>query len=152
MASSNIERFDQLVGEVFASLYDSFPVSKKLHAADFARAIEGSSDTDDEMRDRVLEIDDFFEASISWLRQSGYIYFDGQESCPTAFYGCVLTAKTLAVLKKEPSSLAAGTSLGSALKKATRDGVSATIKTLTSEALERGARLAYASVVSWAGP
>lgn len=150
MASSNIERFDQLVGEVFASLYDSFPVSKKLHAADFARAIEGSSDTDDEMRDRILETDDFFEASISWLRQSGYIYFDSQESCPTAFYGCVLTAKTLAVLKREPSNLA-GTSIGSALKKATRDGVSATTKTLTSEALERGVRLAYASVVSWAG-
>lgn len=149
MGASNIERFDQLVGEIFASLYDSFPVAKKLEAEKFVRPILGSKTPESIDLNRTVELEVFFDSSMTWLRQSGYIYFEGEQSNPKAFYQCVLTAKTLAVLKAEPKNLT-GTSLGSELKKATKDGVSVAIKSLTSEALEVGARFAYTSVMSWA--
>jgi hypothetical protein len=128
--TSNIERFDQLAGLVFAKLYEHFPIPVSLDIMEFHDVLRSTGDEGE-----VEPV--FFSASVRWLVESGYISNRAEWAAPNHFKHCTLTAKALEVLKGTPSILT-GESIGDELQSAVRSGAFETIKVLTNEALSRG--------------
>ncbi|HGX8811798.1 TPA: hypothetical protein ACJINV_005080, partial [Escherichia coli] len=86
MAPKNIERFNEIVGEIFGRLYESFPVKIDIKAVDIVRQNELT----------------FFLDTVDWLKNSGYLI--GARSSG-GIHNAVLTAKGLEVLNATPGSL-----------------------------------------------
>ena len=78
MATSNIDRFDQLAGKVLAGLYESFPMTLSLTTEQFSSVIAIDSIETPEGEQQIFESEEFFCASITWLSKSGYITFGQQ--------------------------------------------------------------------------
>lgn len=136
MSTSNIERFDQLTGRIFADLYEVFPMPRTLSDRSYSSIIE----QDEQAADGKQSSDpgQFFTATIIWLVTSGYITtFQASLNGRYTYDGCVLTAKGLEVLKSTPSSLG-GKSFGQSLQEAAKQGSIETIKKITGEALSVG--------------
>jgi hypothetical protein len=149
LTTSNIDRFDQLAGKVFALLYESFPMTVSLTAEPFTAIIAVEPAETIEGHQQVFDTDEFFAASITWLAQSGYMAFTAQGIMPATFHQCTLTAKGLEVLKAIPDSLT-GRSIGSQLQDAAKAGLLESVKSLTGKALGIGATMGYAAVTTWA--
>lgn len=137
MAVSNIEKFDDMVGKVFAELYLSFPLPHALQAEDFMESTTRRHD----VYEMDLPSDDaeFFIATAEWLIQSGFIY--GEPRYYTHVEKAVLTAKGLEVLHAIPNSLDTGPSLGARMADAAKTGGKETLRALVTEALSVGAKL-----------
>ncbi|EIU0511074.1 TPA: hypothetical protein ACJINS_004821 [Escherichia coli] len=86
MAPKNIERFNEIVGEIFGRLYESFPVKIDIKAVDIVRQNELT----------------FFLDTVDWLKNSSYLI--GARSSG-GIHNAVLTAKGLEVLNATPGSL-----------------------------------------------
>ncbi|MEE3507749.1 MULTISPECIES: hypothetical protein [unclassified Pseudomonas] len=147
MATSNIDRFDQLAGKVLAGLYESFPMTLSLTTEQFSSVIAIDSIETPEGEQQIFESEEFFCASITWLSKSGYITFGQQGSHPCKFYECTLTAKGLEVLKAVPDSLS-GKSIGSQLQEAAKAGLMGTVKSLTGKAFGIGVTMGYSAVLA----
>ncbi|OHW40176.1 hypothetical protein [Pseudomonas sp. 06C 126] len=136
MTASNIERFDELTGQIFGKLYTSFPIPTHLQSRHFiADSILSKPSPQDPERVQAVKM---FYATARWLATSGYISFsetrDGIEEA-------VLTAKGLEVLKATPSSLESGPSIGERLAATGKEGGKEIFNGLVGEALGLGARL-----------
>jgi hypothetical protein len=136
MTATNIERFDELTGQVFGKLYTSFPIPIHLQSRHFiADSIWSNQSQQDPERVQAVRM---FYATVRWLASSGYLTFnetrDGIEDA-------VLTAKGLEVLKATPSSLESGPSIGERLAATGKEGGKEILGGLVSEALGLGARL-----------
>lgn len=149
MSDSNIERFDEITGKVFAHLYQSFPIPTSMGAEFVGVKISsvtciphtgvpygGIYDLSAEERKTF----DFFIHSVNWLAKAGYI--DVSSSGSTTFYDVTLTAKGLEVLKATPSSLDNTPSIGQQLITAAKGGFVDQLQSLTASALKRGVALA----------
>lgn len=149
MSDSNIERFDEITGKIFAHLYQSFPVPTRLGTQLVGVSVSsmvtiphsgpaygGIHDLDEAERKTV----DFFVHSAKWLAKAGYIdiLLIGQ----TEFLDVTLTAKGLEVLKATPKSLENSESLGQQLVTAAKGGFADQLRDLTSSVLKRGVALA----------
>lgn len=147
MSKGNIERFDTHTGQIFAYLYDHFPVPVTLDVRKFVEnATRWSEHLDMEV---PTERADFFTATVRWLGDAGYIRskkiiggFLIEES--------VLTAKALEVLKATPDSLT-GASIGEKMQEAASEGMLEALKGLANQALSRGVGMATTAAVSMAG-
>lgn len=153
MSAHNIEKFNEITGQVLAYLYVSFPVPVDLSPASIGidaapdgeyaptsgLVAGGKPKTEDEL---------FFGHSVAWLIATGYLSADRLLS-GVFFCQAVLTAKGLEVLKATPASLSSS-SFGEQLQTAAKDGMLDTIKSLTNEALSRGVGLATSAAVAWA--
>jgi hypothetical protein len=135
MTTSNIDRFDEYTGRIFAHLYASFPMRVRL--SDFDVMPEAWNEGEFVVDAYVTE-SAFVEATILWLRDAGYI--SGQV-ISLGLLDAVLTAKGLEVLKATPSSLVGGPSLGDRITDALQEEAKETMRSLVSEALGIGARL-----------
>jgi hypothetical protein len=149
MATSNVDRFDQLTGKIFAALYESFPIPVDLEYREFVDVILVDPDDTPEGKKQILEGKEFFHASFRWLESSGYLTIGTQGIGSPKINGCVLTAKALEALKAIPDNLS-GESIGSRLQTAAKDGMVETIKSLTGKALGIGATMGYSAAVAWA--
>ena len=137
---NNIEMFDEYVAKVFDCLYRSFPVPVIL------KCTELCGDTQLDEFGRVMGHDGEpskpFEIcfnTIQWLQESGYVRTERKDHY--FYYGCVLTAKGLEVLKSTPDSIQVKTSLGESLAGAMRKGSIDTAIQLSNEAIKIGAGL-----------
>lgn len=135
---NNIEMFDEYVAKVFDQLYRSFPIPVVLKCAD----ISGNTELDE--FGRVMGNDGEpskpFEIcfnTVRWLQESGYIRTEREDNY--AYYGCVLTARGLEVLKSTPDSIKVKTSLGESLAGAMRKGSLDVAIQLSNEAIKIGA-------------
>jgi hypothetical protein len=137
MAVSNIEKFDDMVGKMFAQLYLSFPVPHALPAEDFMEAATRPHDTYE--IDLPTDDAEFFIATAQWLVKSGFIY--GTPRHYTHIEDAVLTAKGLEVLHATPNSLDTGPSLGALMADAAKAGGKETLRSLVTEALSLGVKL-----------
>ncbi|TFF13723.1 hypothetical protein EXW72_08340 [Pseudomonas sp. BCA14] len=137
MSASNIERFDQLAGRIFADLYEAFPLPKTL--SDISHGEKGL--------DPVFNAEFFFVATVRWLASSGYVTH-GKQDNRFVFEDCVLTAKGLEVLKATPDSLTES-SIGSQLQDAAKSGLVDSVKTLVGKALAIGAAKGYTAAAAW---
>ncbi|MGQ0710890.1 MAG: hypothetical protein ACT4NV_14225 [Rhodoferax sp.] len=131
MASSNIERFDEIAAQTLARLYESFPVPTVLAVGQYGVEI-GDHNWDDPEAIRAAE---FVIASIQWLGDAGFIRFSDVRH-PIVVLDAVLTARGLEALKAMPDSLT-GHTLGERLV----DGVKVGTKEMAMEALRQA--LAY---------
>ncbi|NMY81034.1 hypothetical protein HBO01_20325 [Pseudomonas rhodesiae] len=137
MAVSNIEKFDEITGKIFAELYQSFPLPKMLMAG---AIVENAMQYDERYGTEVPTEDaEFFIATADWLMQAGYL------TCKPYPYlrvdDAILTAKGLEVLKAIPKSIASTTSIGEQLATTAKEGGKEVARGLVSEALGLGARI-----------
>lgn len=138
MALSNIEKFDELVGEMFAVLYAAFPLPKALLAKYFVP--DGNVYTPGGINYGELTCDaEFFMATGRWLINAGYI--EAQESGGCAFVDALLTAKGLETLKAVPGSLQGKAPLGEQLVDAAKTEGREALRSLVSQALGIGLQL-----------
>jgi hypothetical protein len=139
MTTSNIKRFDELTGQIFGVLYESFPVPHHLLLKDLMP--EGYSFDEFFGQDIPNEHGDFLFACVDWLAESGYLRFK-EKVHATGYTGGVLTAKGLEVLKATPDSLSTESSLGDQLVDATKTGAKGVIGNLAGQALSIGVKFA----------
>jgi hypothetical protein len=137
MAVSNIEKFDDITGKIFAELYQSFPLPQTLMAE---AIVETALYFDEEHQmDVPTEDAEFFIATANWLMQAGYL------TCEPYPYmridNAVLTAKGLEVLKAVPDSVNSKTSIGEELTNTAKEGGKEVARGLVSQALGLGARI-----------
>lgn len=131
--ASNIELFDRLVGNIFADLYESFPIPRKLSEQDYSMHYGDDG------------FEEFFKATLRWLSSAGFIDLNTGYN-HLGPYSATLTNKALEALKIVPDSLASQESLGERLTKATRDGFFDQARSLTGQVLGFGARLGYSAI------
>lgn len=153
MSAHNIEKFNEITGQVLAYLYVSFPVPVDLSPASIGidEAPEGKYEPTSGLvagGKPKTEEELFFGHSVAWLIATGYLSADRLLS-GVFFRQAILTAKGLEVLKATPASLSSS-SFGEQLQTAAKDGMLDTIKSLTNEALSRGVGLATSAAVAWA--
>lgn len=138
MAVSNIERFDELTGQVLAALYAEFPMPMRLMPDKF---VAEWWVRDENICGPVASRDtQVFVATVTWLADAGYLRY--QELDPTqlhGFGGVVLSAKGLELLKAIPDSLGGsfGERLGEAVATEGREG----LRALVSQVLGAGISL-----------
>lgn len=131
MTSSNIQRFDEVTGQLLSALYESFPLPRSLLIEDFP--VEGnSSDKDTNGR--------FFLACVDWLSNADYLRTNGRDP-RRGYTDVVLTAKGLEVLKAVPERLQTSLSLGETLVSVSKEGTKEVLRGVVSEVLSLGARL-----------
>lgn len=138
---SNIEWFDELSGEILATLYESFPVPKHLLSKDF---VENPEEYNEIVQADVASKEArFFIATVEWLREAGYLRADPQNGHYNIARDCVLSAKGLEVLKVKPSSLDVTESFGDRLIAATRQSGTDALRKAASDVLSLGARFVF---------
>ncbi|NAW99991.1 MULTISPECIES: hypothetical protein [unclassified Vibrio] len=135
---NNIEMFDEYAAKIFDQLYRSFPVPIVL------KCTEVCGDTELDEFGRVLGIDgepskpfEICFGTVQWLQESGYLRTERSDNY--CFYRCVLSAKSLEVLKSTPESIKVKTSLGESLAGAMRKGSMDVAIQLSNEAIKIGA-------------
>ncbi len=137
MAVSNIEKFDDITGKIFAELYQSFPLPQLLLPSSF---VENAMQFDERYGTEVPTDDaEFFIATAEWLMHAGYI------TCKPCRYiridDAVLTAKGLEVLKAIPKSVTSTSSIGEQLAASAKEGGKEVTRGLVSEAFGLGVRI-----------
>lgn len=138
MTTSNIQKFDELTGQIFGALYENFPVARDLLIEDFLD--DGFSYDTDAGGNFPNQNGKFFFACVEWLAEAGYLRFEDKLHS-SGFNGVVLTAKGLEALKAIPSSLSAGASLGDQLVEATQNGTKSILGRLSGEVISVGTRI-----------
>ncbi|EHD22630.1 MULTISPECIES: hypothetical protein [Brenneria] len=139
MTNSNIEKFNELVGIIFAKLYESFPLKRDLFTDDILGKEFLASNSQEIGTSAEDEI--FFLDSIDWLLMSGYIV--GARSSGGC-HNVVLTAKGLEVLKAVPQSL--NSPLGERIVAAVNAEGRKALSSLVSQALGLGLQYAIRSI------
>lgn len=137
MTTSNIERFDDITGQVFATLYENFPVpcsigAVKMLAGGERACRDASGFTGAELSEEAV----FIMATIQWLVDSGYVRCESRADI--CFYDSVLTAKGLEVLKAVPGQLAGDKPLGEKLVSAVKTESATALRGLVQQALALG--------------
>lgn len=138
MVASNVERFDELTGQILARLYAEFPLPTRLApdkfvdkawvVDNFTGALAASDETE------------FFTATVVWLAEAGYLRYQGLEPTKVnGFSGAVLSAKGLELLKAIPDSL--GGSFGERLREAAATEAKEGLRSLVSQVLGAGISL-----------
>ncbi|HHS7810299.1 hypothetical protein [Pseudomonas putida] len=149
MAAANIERFNVLVGAIFAKLYQEFPVAIELQLEDFEEqmAVNRPERDIDDHRNRRDAV--FFASTVIWLSNHGYLDSGSQLSNGTVM-GCVMTARTLELLKAMPSNLESkDPSLGDQLVSATKEGMTGKVKELASDFLSKAVVFGTKAATDW---
>lgn len=119
MTISNIERFDEITAQVLGRLYEEFPLPIYLPAADFITSATCYCDA--VCADVPSPDARFFEASVVWLGDTGYLRYEEHMRQVAGFRDIVLTARGLEVLKSIPESLS-GQTLGERLVAGAKTG------------------------------
>ncbi|MRT11085.1 hypothetical protein GJV07_02120 [Enterobacteriaceae bacterium RIT711] len=137
MAQSNIDRFDEIAGRVFADLYSSFPQPCMLRLEAYIKDDDPLPDIVEEWACKEARCD-FAADSVIWLKDAGFIN-SGKRSANN-FPNAVLTPKGLECLKLTPDSL--HPSAGKQLSDAAKNGSIDIIKGITNQVLSVGVAIA----------
>lgn len=129
----NMELFDTYTAEIFSRLYQSFPEPCALDVLH----ISGCQDVDE--TGRMEKPARICRHTVLWLEQSGYLSFESEY--PSGFFGVVLSAKGLEVLKAVPDSVKSSDTLGEKLVKALKGGARETARILAKTVLSKGLSL-----------
>lgn len=144
---SNMERFDQLTGALFAHLYENFPEPVLLEARPFLSIIAPDGQDRETQSVQAFNAPEFFLHTVRWLARTDYLTYQVQPHDQYLIRDCVLTAKGLEVLKAIPDSLS-GESLGSQIQEAAKAGLMDTVKALAGKALGAGASITLSAASS----
>lgn len=146
MGSRNIEQFNEITGQVFACLYESFPLPMALRpkllgieeheGGEYSPEVGMTLGLEPQSAEEVL-----FKHSVTWLIQAGYIAAKKPGYDSHFFAEARLTAKGLEVLNAIPENLIKREPLGEQLAKASKSGAKELMRTITTEVLGAGVRL-----------
>ncbi|OXI27264.1 hypothetical protein [Burkholderia sp. AU16482] len=135
--SSNIEKFDLLVAQLLADLYERFPIEAGISASNYGFDVDGLFGSDGTVDRDVMAKLAFFCSTVRWLKRAGYVDYSS-EADSGAFGAVVLTPKALEILKATPASLQASQALGDYLVASVRSGASDAVKQGVTAALTAG--------------
>ncbi|MEA5670441.1 hypothetical protein VA602_03705 [Pseudomonas sp. MH2] len=149
MPTTNIERFDQACGLIFAHLFDRFPQRTMIRSEDIEAVFKASEQEHEDWLSQYVSREAFFGSTMTWLIDAGYIWCAaGQDNnFQTIFTQCVLTPKALEALKVTPTSLSTG-SLGESLKEAAKSGALDAAKDLANQVISKGWNIATTAAMS----
>lgn len=136
MAQSNIDKFDEIAGKVFAVLYSAFPVPQPLALGTYIDTKEVFN-PEGFTGAELTEDAEFVKATINWLINADFITVENFHS--EYFIDAVLTPKGLESLKLMPESLASPA--GNQLANAVKTGNKETLKILTNQILAVGVKI-----------
>ena len=109
MEENNVDKFNYLVGELFAKLYQAFP-----------QRIDVAYMELNENEDLSFANDESFEyCAVAWLEQARYIWIYQKDNMGVK---AVLSPKGLEVLKASPESLSNESSIGEGLVNVFKEG------------------------------
>lgn len=139
MSDTNIDKFNDLAGKIFAELYEHFPIPYDLVAKKLATPTFTSEGNDLCLLELPASDAVFFNATVRWLIGTGYLT---GEICPdTQVSGAVLTLKGLEALKSTPHCLTHGLSIRQRLAETMKEGSKETLKSVLAEEIALGAKL-----------
>jgi len=151
MAAKNIERFNEITGQVFACLYESFPLPMVLRpkllgieeheGGEYSPEVGEVLGVEPQSAEEVL-----FKHSVTWLIQAGYIAAKKPDYDSHFFAEARLTARGLEVLNAIPENLTKREPLGEQLAAASKSGAKELMRTITTEVLGAGVRLGLKAV------
>ena len=143
--TSNIERFDELTGQLLGTLYDRFPIGTVLNRDDYHGV---TADTTDWF-ERFSGANAFFCSTVHWLQRAGYIDYSMKDG--GTFYDAVLTAKGLQALKAMPASLDPKKTVGEYIAEGAQAGAVEAVKKGVAYVLSTGSVLAWNALTTTAG-
>ncbi|AMV48169.1 hypothetical protein [Paraburkholderia caribensis] len=146
---TNIEKFDELAANVFAKLYENFPVRVSLFENTFEYDLSYQRSADGGAIFNAPTDYAFFTDTLKWLRMAGYIDFSSSASGPWG--GAVLTAKGLEVLKATPTSISPSQPMGDYLAQGIRSGAKVAVSKGITYVLSQGASLAWHAITTGTG-
>lgn len=132
---NNIQKFDEITGEIFSQLYLSFPKPKSIGYLDLVGLTEDDIDEFGGMPEEA----EFCRDVASWLVEAGYIWCESENQLHLTW--ARLTPKALEVLKMAPQSLTGNEPLGQRIAGAAKDGSKELLKNLVGVALSEGTKI-----------
>lgn len=150
LSSTNIEQFNELTGQIFACLYEAFPIPISLRPSMLGIDEHEGGEYSPEVG-KVLGVEPqsaeeiIFKHSVTWLLQASYINATQVQFDSHFFSNVRLTAKGLEVLNAIPENLVQKESLGTQLASASKSGAKELIRTITTEVLGVGIRMNFGS-------
>ncbi|EMX2780155.1 hypothetical protein [Klebsiella pneumoniae] len=120
--SKNLELFNQQTAEIFAVLWENFPVSQVITYEKFSAALP--DDYFDQLNSPEMkalnQLRSVIEGTFTFLNENGYIQYETDHQ--THFRDVRLTEKALAVLNKKPEALGGNETMGDKMISAVKDG------------------------------
>lgn len=141
MPKTNIDKFDEITGRIFADLYGAFPQPQHIP---FSSYIDEEMPVGENVDHKAFQDaqEEFIQDTVTWLIEAGFI--NAASLGNGCYYNAVLTAKGLECLKLIPNSL--GVSAGKGLKDAVVAGSLDVVKSIANQVLAAGVSLALAKV------
>lgn len=121
--SKNLDLFNQQTAEIFAVLWENFPVPQVITYKEFSAEYPDDY-FDNPNSDKCQQIDRLrrvIDGTFSFLSENGYIYYNTDHQ--VGFFDIRLTEKGLTVLNKKPESLEGDETMGDKIISAVKDGV-----------------------------
>jgi hypothetical protein len=137
----NLELFNQQTAEIFAMLWDNFPVPQVITYEKFNAALPDDwFDQLNSPESRVLNhLRSVVEGTFTFLSENGYIQYETDHQ--TYFRDVRLTEKALAVLNKKPEALGGNEKMGDKIISAVKDGTPGVIAGAVTNLLTLGVNL-----------
>ncbi|EHK8184076.1 hypothetical protein K2B91_004520 [Salmonella enterica subsp. enterica serovar Enteritidis] len=137
MSQTNIDRFDEIAGRVFADLYVTFPQPRMIKLEDYVKEEDPQPGFIEEWAKREARCD-FVADTVTWLKEAGFI--TAGKRTANCVPNAILTPKGLECLKLTPNSLTS--SAGKQLSEAAKSGSIELLKGVTNQVLSVGVALA----------
>ncbi len=139
--SKNLELFNQQTAEIFALLWDNFPVPQTITYEKFNAALP--DDYFDQINSPEMkalrEIRCVIEGTFTFLNENGYILYETDHQ--TYFRDVRLTEKALTVLNKKLDALGGDETMGDKIISAVKDGTPGVIAGAVTNLLSLGVNL-----------
>lgn len=139
--SKNLELFNQQTAEIFAVLWDNFPVQQVITYEKFNAALP--DDYFDQLNSPEMkalnQLRSVVEGTFTFLKENGYIQYETDHQ--TYFRDVRLTEKALAVLNKKPEALGGTETMGDKIISAVKDGTPGVIAGAVTNLLTLGVNL-----------
>ncbi|ADO47873.1 hypothetical protein [[Enterobacter] lignolyticus] len=144
--SKNLDLFNQQTAEIFAMLWENFPVPQMIKYEKFNAALP--DDYFDQLNSPEMKALDqlrsVVEGTFTFLGENRYIHYKTNHQ---SHFGDVrLTEKALVVLNKKPEALNSNETMGDKIIDAVKDGKPAVITGAVTNLLTLGLNLATTSI------
>ncbi|ELY6275311.1 hypothetical protein P2G74_10050 [Cronobacter muytjensii] len=136
--SKNLDLFNQQTAEIFAVLWENFPVPQIIKYEKFNAALPDDyfyQLNSPEMKS-LDQLRSVVEGTFTFLGENGYIHYKTDNQ--TYFGDVRLTEKALMVLNKKPEALGSNQTIGDKIISAVKDGTPSVIASAVTNVLTLG--------------
>lgn len=139
--SKNLDLFNQQTAEIFAVLWDNFPVAQVISYEKFDAALPDDwfEQLNSPEMNTLNKLRSVVEGTFTFLGENGYIQYKTDNQ--TFFYEVRLTEKALVVLNKKPEALGGIETMGDKIISAVKDGAPSVIAGAVTNLLTLGINL-----------